>query len=196
LDPNTGIIKDVASHFGLVEKPTKSIKEYPSETKHDIDFIAEVEQLKAIAARELSELQTDISKTPKRNQAEFRRLDRLIEAKWQRIQALDAKIRGVIRESRFEFPIHVKRRRRTDVITLSSLMQNAIDTNDINGETDVVVVFACRVPNHPLSDSSGLRSPRDDDESASEGGRARARTKSQNQKKRKVKKTCKYARKR
>jgi hypothetical protein len=75
-------------------------------------------------------------------------------------------------------------------------MQNAIASKDINPETDVVVVFACRGPMHPLSDLSGLKSPRDSDESASEGGRIRVRTKSKNQKKRKVKQTCKYTRER
>ena len=198
LDPNTGVIKDVARHFGLVEKPAKNIKEYPSETKLDIS-ITGLEQLKSNATRELSKLQTDISKIPKRNHAEFRKLDHLIEAKWHRIQALDAKIRGMNRESRFEFPSYVKRRHPGDFITLSGLIQNAIDTNDINKDTDVVVVFACRRPKHPLSNLSGLRSPRDSDETASEGGRMRVRrvrTKSQTQKKRNVKKTCKYTRKR
>ena len=199
LDPNTGVIKDVARHFGLVEKPAKSIKEYPMSTKLDIS-IAGLEQLKSSATRELSELQTEIAKTPKRNHAEFRKLDHLIQAKWQRIQALDAKIRGMNRESRFEFPSYVKRKH-GDVITLSGLIQNAIETKDIDPDADVVVVFSCRGPKHPLSDLSGLRSPRDSNESASEGGRMRVRTKSQksqksqNQKKRKVKKTCKYTRK-
>uniref|UniRef100_A0A6C0I731 Uncharacterized protein n=1 Tax=viral metagenome TaxID=1070528 RepID=A0A6C0I731_9ZZZZ len=204
LDPNTGVIKDVARHFGLVEKPAKSIKEYPMSTKLDISIAGLVEQLKSSATRELSELQTEIAKTPKRNHTEFRKLDHLIQAKWQRIQALDAKIRGMNRESRFEFPSYVSyvKRKHGDVITLSGLIQNAIDTKDIDPDADVVVVFSCRGPKHPLSNLSGLRSPRDSNESASEGGRMCVRTKSQksqksqNQKKRKVKKTCKYTRKR
>lgn len=191
LDPQTGVIKDVSGHFGLIEKPIKSLKEFPSEKKYDIPLI---EKIKSIAEGALSRLQTDISKIPKQNHAEFRKVSHLIEAKWQLIQALDAVIRGKNRESRFEFPSHVKRKHPGDFITLSGLIQNAIASKDINPETDVVVVFACRGPMHPLSDLSGLKSPRDSDESASEGGRMRVRTKSKNQKKRKLKQTCKYTR--
>ena len=193
LDPQTGVIKDVSGHFGLIEKSTKSLKEFPSEKKYDIPFI---EKRKSMAEGELSRLQTGISKIPKQNHAEFRKVSHLIEAKWQLIQALDTILRGKNRESRFEFPSHIKRKHPGDFITLSGLMQNAIASKVVNPETDVVVVFACRGPMHPLSDLSGLRSPRDSDESASEGGRMRVRTKSKNQKKSKVNPNRKYTRKR
>ena len=166
LDPKTGNIEDVISHFGIIEKDAREtpvLEHGGMSAEESAQYIAFFQDLKSRAESELASLQIESSK----HDENYSRLMHSIHLKTERIKNLDTLMRSMNRESKFEYSSDMKREH-GDVIKLSHLIQTGIDKHIINPTTDFVVVFACRVPDGELPFYS--RTPRAGDETPSVGG--------------------------
>jgi len=181
LDPKTGNIEDVISHFGIIEKDGREtpVPEHGGmSAEESAQYIAFFQDLKSRAESELASMQAESLSMPKHDE-NHSRLMHSIHLKTERIKNLDTLMRSMNRESKFEYSSDMKREY-GDVIKLSHLIKTGIDKHLINPTTDFVVVFACRVPDGELPFYS--KSPRAGDETPSVGG-GRKKSKKCNSKK-------------
>jgi len=157
IDSQTGTIEHLTPRFGLVSKEERGhvLREYPKSeqqpSKYRIDTFGNA---KAHAESELEALKGS-------NMDDYK-----MYALHKHIKNLDLGIRGMNRESEFEFSDEMKQIH-GDEIRLSTLLQIGIRSGLIH-PTDIVVVLSCRTAEKQLP--IGSKSPRRDDESESEGG--------------------------
>jgi len=156
IDSQTGSIEHLTPRFGLVSKEERGhvLREYPKSEQQPSEYrIDTFGNAKAHAESELKAKGSNMD-------------DYKMYALHKHIKNLDLGIRGMNRESEFEFSDEMKQIY-GDEIRLSTLLQIGINSGSIH-PTDIVVVLSCRTAEKQLP--IGSKSPRRDDESESEGG--------------------------
>ena len=179
-DMETGKITDVHREFGLVKK--KKVTTVPTMRPHQPDEMAILEAAKMSAESELAKLKA-------------KKVDPFfVEMTASRIQSIDDTIACMHKESKFEYPAKMKKSKGR--IKLSDLLRNGIEGGLIHPDNDIVVVYACRVPDEGLLGTQ--TSPRDSSDSEkSVGGTRSKQNQKQNQKQKQKhnhqhrRKTCK-----
>ena len=160
-DMETGKITDVHREFGLVKK--KKVTTVPTMRPHQPDEMAILEAAKMSAESELAKLKA-------------KKVDPFfVEMTASRIQSIDDTIACMHKESKFEYPAKMKKSKGR--IKLSDLLRNGIEGGLIHPDNDIVVVYACRVPDEGLLGTQ--TSPRDSSDSEKSVGGTRSK---QNQK--------------
>jgi hypothetical protein len=179
VDMETGQIRDAHGMFGLVEKPSVS------STIHAVAHSAadRMPILRAAKSHAEYDLQTLRDADPfysKMKQAHINAIDDTMNDKWN--------------ESKFEYAPELKAKYGGRV-KLSSLLQIGVDNRAIDPENDVVVVYACRVPDERVPPGV-IHSPHgsvgSDSEASVGGTRARSKQKQKDKSKQRYRrKTCK-----
>jgi len=163
INTQTGTIDDVSHQFGLVSKETlgHTLREYPKSsppTAYRMDAFADAK------AHAESELAAAAAAAASGTVPETYHMHALKK----HIKNLDMGIRNMNRESEFVWTPEMKQKH-GDEIRLSVLMQNGINAGLIKPKrNDFVVVLSCRIPEKQLP--IGAKSPRNRNESDSEGG--------------------------
>ena len=157
VDMETGEIQDAHSMFGLVEKHA-SISRPHAAVQFDDDGMAGLQYAKQRAEWDLHTLQgTDPF---------------YVKMKKNHIETIDDTIAGVLKESKFEYAPELKAKYGARV-KLTDLLKIGL-SNGLNPKTDFFVVYACRVPDEPVT--FPLHSPRDSSDSErSVGGGTRSK---------------------
>ena len=178
VDMETGEIQDAHRMFGLGEKPSVS------STIHAVDSAADrmpiLRAAKSHAEYDLHTLQGAHPFYVKTKQAHINAIDDTMNDKWN--------------ESKFEYAPELEAKYGGRV-KLSSLLQIGVDNHAIDPENDVVVVYACRVPDERVPPGV-IHSPHgsvgSDSEASVGGTRARSKQKQKDKSKQRYKrKTCK-----
>ena len=156
IDVQTRTIEHMTHRFGLVSKET--LREYPKSEQPPSEYrIDEYGNAKSRAQSELEALQVAHVANP---------VNYRMYALQKHIKNLDLGIRGMHRESEFTWTPEMKQIYGDD-IRLSVLLRIGIDAGLIDSNA-IVVVLACRTPEKQLP--IGAESPRNRNESDSEGG--------------------------
>lgn len=155
VDMETGEIHDVHREFGLVEKHAPAST--PHGAQHDDESMAGLQYAKQCAAWDLHTLQ---------GVHPF-----YVDMKKEHIKTIDDTIAGNLKESKFEYSAELKAAH-GERVKLSDLLRIGISAKLVDPENDVVVVYACRVPDEGALGAQ--KSPRDgDDSEGSVGGKTR-----------------------
>lgn len=161
VDMETGEIHDVHREFGLVEKHAPAST--PHGAQYDDERMAVMQYAKQCAAWDLHTLQ---------GTHPF-----YVNMKKEHIKAIDDTIAGNLKESKFEYSAELKAAH-GERVKLSDLLRIGISVKLVDPENDVVVVYACRVPDEGALGAQ--KSPRDSNDSeGSVGGKTRKQRKPQ-----------------
>ena len=157
VDMETGEIHpDAHAMFGLVKKHTVSTSTPHVAVQYDATGMAGLQHAKQRAEWDLHTLQ---------GAAPF-----YIEMKKEHIKTIDDTIAGVLKESKFEYAPELKAKYGARV-KLSDLLEIGL-SNGLNPKTDFFVVYACRVPDEPVT--FPLHSPRNNSDSEHSVGGTRS----------------------
>ena len=132
VDTETGAIRDVHTDFQLKLVKKRNTASCP-EARVDDDVGSIFAELRESLARDVDALKAS-------HADKF-----FIDAKADHCVAVDDTISGTLKGSKFEYSAKMKKRY-GHRIKLSNLLHYGIETGVINPETDIVVVYACRVP--------------------------------------------------
>lgn len=180
VDMVTGEIQDAHDMFGLVEKPSVSFKIHVAHSA--ADRMSVLHDAKTQAERDLLTLQ---------GAHPF-----YVKTKHEHIKAIDDTMNNRLNESKFEY-VPVLKAEHGARVKLSHLLQIGVDNGVIDPKNDVVVVYACRVPDElPPGVILQLDRPHGNEGSESDASVGGTRTRSKQQQKGKSKqryrrKTCK-----
>jgi hypothetical protein len=183
-DPFTGNVEDAHENFGL-EEVKKRLMMYPSVIK---EIGQGLEAPISKAEQELDSLRSKIStfsqETTPKNMKKVRELQKKYDSKFLKLELTREVLKGAVQGAKYVFkPEYKNRYKYVDgaypVITLSDMLDIAIDNGTIHPKTDFVVVEACRKFHGELpSEYDSTKSPgRADSESGSQGGGGRATSK-------------------
>lgn len=156
MNVQTRTIEDITHQFGLVSKET--LREYPKSEQPPSKYRKdEYGNAKSRAQSELESLQGAHGANP---------VNYRMHALQKHVKNLELGIRGMHRESEFEWTPEMKQIYGDD-IRLSALLRIGIGAGLIDPNA-IVVVLACRTPEKHLP--IGTKTPRNRNESDSEGG--------------------------
>jgi len=166
VDMETGKIHDVHREFGLIEKHAPAST--PHGAQHDDASMAGLQYAKQCAAWDLHTLQ---------GAHPF-----YVDMKKEHIKTIDDTIAGILKESKFEYSAKLKAAH-GERVKLSDLLRIGISAKLVDPENDVVVVYACRVPDEGALGAQ--TSPRDSSDSErSVGGKKCKRSRNKTRKQR------------